>query len=1102
MTEKVRTPNSEQVLAINHSGGVLLSAGAGSGKTFVLVEHIVYLLKNFRESLGPADLIEVEVKKYLNSIVMMTFTKKASGEMAARLHKRIELECSLDKSDFLFWEAVSRSLSHLYVGTIHGFCYKLIAGNFFPELSSHFDIIDSDSQKTKIEELFDGWYLESKKDRNDFLNQVILSQRKQVLNSVFEIFSSPDLRNLWSSAAKDDLFKIDLSQTMAEIFESEDWGHAISGRFDLTAYEAHSEKAWCKNILGFIKTVKGRDDWDSVLFWKDLLAFFETVSRWTKSPKKDKSFEIDEYVDSIKELKTFCKENAEGIIAFIEQRELFESWLENFYELFKYIDDRYEKLGGFTFSDLEYYVLKGLSGGPWAIEKISEHYKYFIVDEFQDTSEVQYEILKKLVNHNFGRLFCVGDVKQAIYGFRGGDLGVFRACGEEVPLKLELTKNYRSTNKVIHLNNTLFDHLFKVGINFSGFEKDPVVVQYQEYPGDDLESGDITKISININSEKALTSREMDAIEADALFEAILKKSKQEGTIGILYKSLGASSHLIPQMAAAGMSFTAQVKVPLKEGPLWGLFSTLLEGYLDPNDDCSLEEVTFVVYGILSWLGPTQKIDDVKKEINTFFSNIPLLGVVASFEVLLYSFNICDADFEKNFAQILHLNELAGEDPEHLYHLMYEFGPDKISVEFRYGESPDKIFLMTAHGSKGLEFDHIFIGGVHSNGRKMNDSPMLGKTPGSLKWKVNIEQKDYYKSPVYLLEERRLKKKDFAESKRLFYVACTRAQESLTYVDLSRDSVGIKYTDDSWINGFRHYELEAKDNSFTAGHISNRTVDVDFKGREALDDIHPPLFQKDNLGVFVKHETETTLGLLAEVSVTKLATLAQCPRKFYLSNICKLDSDDLERLGLASENAMFDQKANKELQEDERPIVQNSAERGTFIHDAISRAVKGNMVCPLDVEKKEKEVVQYALDLLKKKNTYSLLSEIAVKFSLFGQMISGTPDLVLLPQDKTSIPEIWDFKTGKQKVESELAYWFQLYCYGIQTCLAEGLSADDKILLALVYVDEKKIVEKNFSKYELENLLFEQWKKLGNFNQVNLDYCSSCSFGSLCQISS
>ena len=69
-----------------------------------------------------------------------------------------------------------------------------------------------------------------------------------------------------------------------------------------------------------------------------------------------------------------------------------------------------------TFSDLEYYVHEGL-GLSGVIDRMAQSYRYIIIDEFQDTSPIQFKIITKMIKENYQRLFCVGDKKQAIYGF-------------------------------------------------------------------------------------------------------------------------------------------------------------------------------------------------------------------------------------------------------------------------------------------------------------------------------------------------------------------------------------------------------------------------------------------------------------------------------------------------------------------------------------------------------------------------------------------------------------------------------------------------------------------------------------------------------------
>ena len=87
------SPNLEQKKAIEHQGGVLLSAGAGSGKTFVLENHVIYLTEQWIEEFQKKPQV-VDLRSYLRqkfkSVVLMTFTRKAAGELELRIQKSFE----------------------------------------------------------------------------------------------------------------------------------------------------------------------------------------------------------------------------------------------------------------------------------------------------------------------------------------------------------------------------------------------------------------------------------------------------------------------------------------------------------------------------------------------------------------------------------------------------------------------------------------------------------------------------------------------------------------------------------------------------------------------------------------------------------------------------------------------------------------------------------------------------------------------------------------------------------------------------------------------------------------------------------------------------
>jgi CRISPR/Cas system-associated exonuclease Cas4 (RecB family) len=257
------------------------------------------------------------------------------------------------------------------------------------------------------------------------------------------------------------------------------------------------------------------------------------------------------------------------------------------------------------------------------------------------------------------------------------------------------------------------------------------------------------------------------------------------------------------------------------------------------------------------------------------------------------------------------------------------------------------------------------------------------------------------------------------------------------------------------------------------GNLENRNADL-------------ALILKDSLGLLALNE-KGRLGIFADTSVTKLAQLAQCPFKFYLSNICKISPPK------AAPKFFMSVEDEEEIADEE--IFYSSMERGTRVHAGLSKLLLQEMDIS-DVDVSEREKMSWVLDEAKLVSQgKNIISERLLKFSLFGQMISGTPDLVFENNDSIIV---WDFKTGVRDEAQEDSYWFQLMCYGYAYANLKHFTPEKMIPLTLVYVDQKKAVTKTLSLAQISQLLFEKWIKTESLNQVNLNHCSHCDYASIC----
>jgi hypothetical protein len=291
-------------------------------------------------------------------------------------------------------------------------------------------------------------------------------------------------------------------------------------RIDFNDYLEFATKKWLQNLKGYYE-VEREFPLNSIEYFEVHCSYLEGIKRLTK-PTADVDV-LFSYFGKVKALKDFFKAHKESILTFYKgDISFYNNWYLLLKELFDHINTRMPYFFGLNYSDLEYYTLKGLQD-PEIAAKIRNNYQYFIVDEFQDTSPGQFSILCNLVNGNYDKLFSVGDLKQAIYGFRGGEIGVFKACEEVMPKKLSLENNYRSGKKIIDFCNDFFQLVFTLDGNLEGRVKAPFDIDSQVYPGAE-DSGEIVKILADIddtNLDRRPSRRDMEIIETLSILDRI-----------------------------------------------------------------------------------------------------------------------------------------------------------------------------------------------------------------------------------------------------------------------------------------------------------------------------------------------------------------------------------------------------------------------------------------------------------------------------------------------------------------------------------------------------------------------------------------------------
>ncbi len=1099
-------PNIEQKSAIEHRGGMLLSAGAGSGKTYVLVEHMIYLLEDFFSRSEKKNLIEFELKRelstFLSSIVMMTFTNKAAQEMQIRLEKRIQQKLDDAQNAKDKWQMVLEVLPQLNMGTIHSFCMKLIRQGHIAGVDSRASIMSQFSARALVRESCQKWL--SQKQNSEFSHQVfdtLFMRFEKIIDSFCDIFLDPELRLSWENPDDDE---VTIDSVVAKLFQHYNLENNLKVQEILQPYRDTTSAKWIITLDEFF-TKLARFRPDTIEGVRNLQEIFSSLDRVTTPPAAKKDEQLLALFDYFKDLKAFIKDFAEELLYFdVNQDVLKNVWFPVIKELYSFIAEDWGRKDGLTFSDLEYYVYQSLKNKN-VQSQISKSYRYLIVDEFQDTSEIQFKILQQIIAHDFSRIFCVGDPKQAIYGFRGGELSVFLACRQKIPQNNSLLMNYRSEEQVINFNNIFFDHLFKLGPDFEGVDKYAVKVEYQKYPHEVVpeKRGHLTRLVGNVllkEDEDSPTRDKINQLEASLIHQYILNQVKENPLqeICILYSKLAPSKDLIDLLIKSDLSFVAQIKIPYGDDPVLGILQSLL--YLLKPASRDLPSTRKMIQILLQTYLAILEIpaaNNLMLAVDRFISNYQLFGPLDSFYIFLSDINLKVSDF-RNVASLLEeIVKFSSDDSDLLSYVLNEERAASYSTEFRFPGKTGNLKIMTTHAAKGLEFEHVILAGIHTNAKARTDASTIGKWPYSFRWRVDNKT---MRTPMMLLESRISHEKEFAEAKRLFYVACTRARKFLTWADVSVTDPAKKKSvskyGKNWIDGLR----KIHDQQIGLAHspfnqVNNIPVSIESESQEssATRRLSPrPLFHIDSSNVFFGQIQGTTTAISSELSVTRASMLADCPMKFYLANIIKFSNEDVEYLESLIEipNA--------------RPVessaLVSSAERGTHLHSILAKSIQSNWAMNSledeKISKKDMASLDWVKDLLSQHvGQNEFYSEVPVKFKFLGHMISGTPDLVILPKQESGVCEIWDFKTGAAKLEKESGYWTQLRMYAhhyFKKCRVP------KIVLKLVYLDQQLIKEEEHTAASCVQKLEEIWSLKRNYLACNLQHCPHCNFGNIC----
>ena len=951
--------------ALNIEKHVCVTAGAGSGKTTVLVRRYLEILRKCKV-------------KTPREIVAITFTEKAAAEMRERVIERLSLqEMSNGSEQGNSLHRFREKMNSAHISTIHAFCSRILREfPFQAGVPANFGILQGIDQKLLLQQTIRDTLKKIATDTSDehraeltrllkryggqqrlvdFFSTMI-NQRDILEHLMQEIYGdrdADDIRGDWKQRAyKELLAAIDRLMSQIDIAEFIKCLNAVL----VVAKGKKAEEA--KKLSAQLKKLGDRNpDLPKVL---DLLKAIAKVIVLSSNkiatqgflPKSVDRTEIADEIaflistaKKIKDVPTLEKErdgdkadsvetdNSDEVDAPETDDDFLISTTRDLLSLYKRILNDYQttKLsqGTLDFSDLQLKTRDLLRDNEEIRLALIGRYKYYMVDEYQDTNELQYELVMLLTDElESANLFIVGDPKQSIYGFRGADVRVFEKTKQKIVDKggcdIALTENFRSLNDLIAFTNFFFHRLMGDGnetefevpfqsltrarsVNASGGVE---ILHGQQ--GDEV-ANEYTLIAQHIKNMKAsgteIWKRSDDGVEE--------KHSIQYGDIAILIRSrrhLPDIEHAlleadVPYLTTGGVGFYQRQEIY----DIWNYLNFLnapsenhvslvgiLRGPAFGISDTELYEIS--LRGEKSFWDKVQNYQagtdylcraiDILKRHCQIARRLPVNRLVLTIvnETGMIGTLKTGKQGQQRWANYQKLLELArnfdGDEKRQILPDFIEFLNILITDEPQEGQAPIEentgaVRIMTIHAAKGLQFPVVILPRL-DRAAQFDREPFIDETLG-IGFSPLKPDEGYRKTEpeIINLMKNRASARETAEKKRLFYVGTTRAEDRLILSGTlpAKNILG-------WLHEHLGMDEEGNPPSLPFGL---KVLSGDSQQREGItsaeetgDEMAPTEFPE---------KPQLSLGLTevpAAFSVAELANYARCPLRYQLENVLRI----------------------------------------------------------------------------------------------------------------------------------------------------------------------------------------------------------------------
>lgn len=824
--------------SLTRNKNVVVTAGAGSGKTRTLVARYALLLSEGYD---------------LRNIIAITFNEKATNEMRSRVRDTLSQLASLAKyeDDQTFWGDLSGRMDSARISTFHSLYAEILRENpVEAQIDPLFQIVDEAEQDMLSNQIIE-----------DTMHSVLTQSKYISLLSVYEI---KDLKELFKFLFKK---RLEVQEAFKKPFDPDKVVStalsSLMGNYEICTAISELRSMSQREMLEDAGETLSTQVQDFLATWSDAVKaleqgnpvscanfLFHARHDYLKKSSGKKGCETKELVSRLQELfdellkpiyEIASDENLTTIRdAQLHHLETLSLVKEVFFLMLNSYKDNLRQRGLLDFDDLEEGAIRVLQN-PFVRQKWQTQVGALLVDEFQDTNQLQRQVVEALTGDP-GKLFVVGDAKQSIYRFRKADVSVFRNIRKDTELSqgsiIDLTETFRAHKALLEPMNEILRRIMGEKEDPSRFFFEPFQALKSNIKGP-REGIKPPFIEFVLGfGDSASTARPAGARALATRLLELRKEGqfKEWSDVTLLFRAATGFPDYENAFEEADIPFITIAGKGFYERPEIRDVLNILRALANPTDDLAMagllrspafglsdtalyqmrrvgkSKTSSFLTALQGNLSSLSEIDQLYAQrtlriLNELLPEVDRTPIAALLKKLI---NLT------NYRAILASGRGSGRLWRNLDKLLIDAqASDQVNVRdfldylsiirdagTREGEAPAEVIgavrLMTIHKAKGLEFPIVVLADASRSPSNSSDpaliyheSIVLETKPPSLISKLAKQQDD---------------QEDDAEEQRILYVALTRAQQKLI------------------ING--HITKTSKKNNFSAGGWMKELLEV------------------------------------------------------------------------------------------------------------------------------------------------------------------------------------------------------------------------------------------------------------------------------------